>query len=278
MYGGDRFAARFLGDALAMAVGIEAEDRDAVEPGERPQRVRAALDEVRHRLASVEGRRELARGPGRIARLDMRRRQSLENDHAFDGFEDVGHGDFRARYELHNYPFDTQQLLVHFRSTQQRQELVTYVIDRFGLRLADERSSLVDDGAYSGLELWRFLRLRYFVDSLSSGSTLGKAALFDSGLKMEFAGFDTVIVLRRSSAVFILKNLLPLFLLALVVLATLFFPETLFRERVTIPVTAMLTSAVLLLTIDNQLGDVGYTVAVEKIFYVFFALCLMVML
>jgi hypothetical protein len=187
-------------------------------------------------------------------------------------------GDFKARYELHNYPFDTQQLLLHFRNTQQRQELVTYVIDPFGLRLADERSSLVEDGAYSGLELWRFLRLRYFVDSLSSGSTLGKAALFDSGLKIEFAGFDTMIVLRRSSAVFILKNLLPLFLLALVVFATLFFPETLFRERVTIPVTAMLTSAVLLLTIDNQLGDVGYTVAVEKIFYVFFALCLMTML
>jgi branched-chain amino acid transport system substrate-binding protein len=187
-------------------------------------------------------------------------------------------GDFKARYELHNYPFDTQQLLLHFRNTQQRQELVTYVIDRFGLRLADDRSSLVEDGAYSGLELWRFVRLRYFVDSLSSGSTLGKAALFDSGLKTEFAGFDTVIVLRRSSAVFILKNLLPLFLLALVVFATLFFPETLFRERVTIPVTAILTSAVLLLAVDNQLGDVGYTVAVEKIFYVFFALCLMTML
>ena len=60
--------------------------------------------------------------------------------------------------------------------------------------------------------------------------------------------------------------------------ATLFFPETLFRERVTIPVTAILTSAVLLLAVDNQLGDVGYTVAVEKIFYVFFALCLLAML
>jgi len=30
--------------------------------------------------------------------------------------------------------------------------------------------------------------------------------------------------------------------------------------------------------VDNQLGDVGYTVAVERIFYVFFALCLMAML
>src|SRR6476620_3367361 len=65
-------------------------------------------------------------------------------------------GDFKARYEVHDYPFDTQQLLLHFRNTQQRQELVTYVIDRFGLRLADERSSLVEDDAYSGLELWRF--------------------------------------------------------------------------------------------------------------------------
>ena len=187
-------------------------------------------------------------------------------------------GDFKARYELRDYPFDTQQLLLHFQNTEQRQELVTYVIDRFGLRLTDERSSLVEDGAYSGLELWRFLRVRYFVDSLSSGSTLGKAALFDSGLRTEFAGFDTVIVLQRSGAIYILKNLLPLFLLALVVFATLFFPETLYRERVTIPVTAILTSAVLLLAIDNQLGDVGYTVAVEQIFYVFFALCLLVML
>ena len=187
-------------------------------------------------------------------------------------------GDFKTRYDLHDYPFDTQELLLHFSNTQQRQELVTYVIDRFGLRLADERSSLVEDGAYSGLELWRFLRLRYFVNSLSSGSTLGKSALFDSGLKTEFAGFDTVIVLRRSSAIFILKNLLPLFLLTLVVFAALFFPETLYRERVTIPVTAILTSAVLLLAVNNQLGDVGYTVAVEKIFYVFFGLCLMVML
>jgi branched-chain amino acid transport system substrate-binding protein len=110
------------------------------------------------------------------------------------------------------------------------------------------------------------------------GTFLGKAALIDSGLKTEFAGFDALIVLHRSWSIYIVKNLLPLFLLALVVFATLFFPESLFRERVTIPVTAILTSAVLLVAVDNQLGDVGYTVAVERIFYVFFALCLLVML
>src|SRR5258707_2653297 len=34
-------------------------------------------------------------------------------------------GDFKARYELRDYPFDTQQLLLHFQNTEQRQELVT---------------------------------------------------------------------------------------------------------------------------------------------------------
>ena len=187
-------------------------------------------------------------------------------------------GDFKARFDLHDYPFDTQQLLIHFQNAEQRRELVTYVIDRFGLRLSDDSSSVTEDGAYSGLQLWRFLGLNYFVESLSSGSTLGKASLFGVETRTEFAGFDAAIMLRRNSAIFMSKNLVPLFLLVLVVFATLFFPETMARERVTIPVTSILTSAVLLLAVNGQIGDVGYTLVVEEIFYVFFALCLMTML
>ena len=70
-------------------------------------------------------------------------------------------GDFKARFDLHDYPFDTQQLRLHFQNTEQRH------IDRFGLRLADDGSSRAEDGAYSGLQLWRFLGLNYFVESLS---------------------------------------------------------------------------------------------------------------
>ncbi|MEH2570116.1 ABC transporter substrate-binding protein [Bradyrhizobium sp. AZCC 2289] len=187
-------------------------------------------------------------------------------------------GDFKARFDLHDYPFDTQQLLLHFQNLEQRRELITYVIDRFGLRLDDDGSSRAEDGAYSGLELWRFLGLNYFVESLSSGSTLGKASLFGAEARTEFAGFDAAIMLRRSSAIYMLKNLLPLFLLVLVVFATLFFPETMFRERVTIPVTSILASAVLLVAVNSQIGDVGYTVVVEEMFYIFFVLCLMTIL
>jgi branched-chain amino acid transport system substrate-binding protein len=187
-------------------------------------------------------------------------------------------GDFKAHFDLHDYPFDTQQLRLHFQNTERRRELITYVIDRFGLRLDDDGSSRAEDGAYSGLQLWRFLGLNYFVESLSSGSTLGKASLFGAEARTEFAGFDAAIMLRRSSAIYMLKNLLPLVLLVLVVFATLFFPETMFRERVTIPVTSILASAVLLVAVNSQIGDVGYTVVVEEMFYIFFVLCLMTIL
>jgi ABC-type branched-subunit amino acid transport system substrate-binding protein len=188
-------------------------------------------------------------------------------------------GDFKASYDLHEYPFDAQQLLLRFQNVEQQRERITYVIDTIGLRLTGETDTIADDeNPYAGLQLWRLARLGYFVDAFATGSTLGQQSLSDSNVRTEFAAFNAVVVLRRDFAIFIVKTLVPLVLLVLVVFATLFFPETLFRERINIPVTAILTSAVLLLTVNNQLGDVGYTVALEKIFYAFFGLCLMTML
>jgi branched-chain amino acid transport system substrate-binding protein len=187
-------------------------------------------------------------------------------------------GDFKAGYDLRDYPFDVQQLDLRFRNTEEGRKRIAYVVDTFGLRLAGDNGSSTDASPYSGLQLWKYLQTRYFVTSLPSTSTLGKASAFGSVVRTEYAGFSASVVLQRDFAIFMLKTLLPLFLLAIVVFTTLFFPETLFRERTTIPVTAMLTSAVLLVSVNNQLGDVGYTVAIEILFYAFFGLCLMAML
>jgi branched-chain amino acid transport system substrate-binding protein len=75
-----------------------------------------------------------------------------------------------------------------------------------------------------------------------------------------------------------IKTLMPLFLLVAVVFATLFFPNSLSKERTTIPVTGILTSAVLMIAINSQLPPIGYTVSIEYVFYVFFGLCLMSMI
>jgi ABC-type branched-subunit amino acid transport system substrate-binding protein len=187
-------------------------------------------------------------------------------------------GDIKAEFDLHDFPFDTQSLLVRFQNPEAPRQQIAYVIDTFGLHLhRPDPGPIGARGAFRDLELWRVTDIRYFVDAFSISSTQGKTAFFDTDDRNEYGGFDTAIVVRRDVAAFMVKTLVPLFLLVLVVFATLFFPSSLAKERTTIPVTGILTSAVLLISIGNQLPSLGYTMALEYIFYVFFALCLMAM-
>nr|WP_294555988.1 ABC transporter substrate-binding protein [uncultured Rhodopila sp.] len=187
-------------------------------------------------------------------------------------------GDFKADFNLHDYPFDTQSLVVRFQNHEQPREQVAYVTDTFGLHLHRPDQTPPDArSAFADLQLWHVADLRYFVHTFSISSTLGKPAFFDNDSRNEYGGFDAAIVVQRDVLAFMAKTLAPLFLLVLVVFATLFFPAGLAAERTTIPVTGFLTSAVLLVSISNSLPSLGYTMALEYMFYVFFGLCLMAM-
>jgi hypothetical protein len=187
-------------------------------------------------------------------------------------------GDVKAEFDLHDFPFDSQSLLVRFQNHEAPREQIAYVIDTAGLHLhRPDPSPVGTRSAFRDLQLWHVADIRYFVDAFSISSTQGKTAFFDTDDRNEFGGFDTAIVVQRDVVAFMVKTLVPLFLLVLVVFATLFFPVSLTKERTTIPVTGILTSAVLLISISNQLPSLGYTMALEYMFYVFFVLCLMAM-
>jgi len=202
-------------------------------------------------------------------------------------------GTFKARYDLHDFPFDRQSPVIRLQNRDHPREQVAYVIDTFGLQT--DRTGAASDGtasdgsapdgsapdgsadAFRDLQLWHVLGVQPFAASVSIRSTLGKPALFETANRVEYGAYATEIVLERNAVAFMVKTLIPLFLLVLVVFVTFFFPETLAEERTTIPITAILTSAVLLISIGSDLPGLGYTVAVEYLFYVFFGLCLMAM-
>ncbi len=81
--------------------------------------------------------------------------------------------------------------------------------------------------------------------------------------------------LRRRILPTLAKTLLPLGLMALIMYASLHFPTALVKEKVTVAITGALSGAVLLASINSQLGNVGYVIAIEYGFYAFFALCLL---
>jgi len=83
------------------------------------------------------------------------------------------------------------------------------------------------------------------------------------------------VELQRHTIATLAKTLLPLVIMTLIMLASLHFPHALVKEKVTVLITAALSGAVLLAAVNSQLGAVGYTMAVEYVFYFFFTLCLL---
>jgi branched-chain amino acid transport system substrate-binding protein len=180
-------------------------------------------------------------------------------------------GDFRTTYDFHDYPFDSQSLVIRLTNPRMTREQVIYAIDTFGLRLPRSEGGL---SQLRPLANWDFTQIRHESDTLTSLSTRGQPGAFHGNYETEFSGFNVVVGVKRKTLVFLVKTLLPLLLLVLVVYVTLYFPVSLTKERLMVAISAMLASAVLLTAINTQLTDVGYTTAIEYGFYAFFGLCL----
>jgi branched-chain amino acid transport system substrate-binding protein len=114
-------------------------------------------------------------------------------------------------------------------------------------------------------------------DVLVTASALGVPGLVSVERVRELAGFNVIFNVHRRVMATLAKTLLPLGLMTLILYASLFFPVGLVKEKVTVAITAALSGAVLLSSINSQLGGIGYVIAVEYVFYAFFILCLVCM-
>ncbi|MCC5636505.1 ABC transporter substrate-binding protein [Nostoc sp. CHAB 5844] len=182
-------------------------------------------------------------------------------------------GDFKGSYDFHDYPFDRQKLKIYFQNTRLPSDRLIYVVDTFGLKLPKSDAE-VEKKPYQSLQLWKFQGIQYAQDTFVSTSTRGNPRFFNSNIQVDYPGLSTTITLQRRYTVFLSKALLPLALLVLVLYSTLYFSHNLAKERLTVAISVLLSSAVLLTAINSQLSDTGYTVAIEYGFYIFFSLCL----
>ncbi|PZO45037.1 MAG: hypothetical protein DCF19_00655 [Pseudanabaena frigida] len=181
-------------------------------------------------------------------------------------------GEFRNAFDFRDYPFDSQRLNLRFDNPNLSTERLIYAIDTVGLKLP--RSAAEEIKPFQGLQLWNFKNITYFQDSSRSTSTQGDPDLFQSNAQVEYPGLSIRMTFQRKTLVFLSKNVLPLILLSLLTYCCLFFPYTMFVPRTMAPASALLSGIVLLLSFNNQLPEVGYTVAMEYVFYVYFCLCL----
>lgn len=189
-------------------------------------------------------------------------------------------GEFKNDFYLQRYPADRQTLGVRFFNARAASDRLVYVLDRSGFDplAADGLGNGAAAAAFRNLTQWEPQRVVQGRDNLVTQSGLGDPALVGLERVRELSGFNLRVDVHRLIGTTLIKTLLPIGLMTLIMFATLYFPPGLAAAKVTVAITAGLSGAVLLSAINSQLGNVGYVIAVEYGFYVFFALCLLCIL
>ena len=187
-------------------------------------------------------------------------------------------GEFRNDFDLRRFPFDEQTLRLPFFNARAANDRIVYVIDRATGTVpgtGDTARPIASADAFRNITQWEFLSAGQRRENLVTQSLLGDLDRTAAEGGRELSGFLATIDLRRQSITTLAKTLLPLLLMSLITFASLFFPAALVKEKVTVAITGALSGAVLLTAINSQLGSIGYTVTVEYVFYVVFALALL---
>jgi branched-chain amino acid transport system substrate-binding protein len=217
-------------------------------------------------------------------------------------------GEFRNDFDLRRFPFDIQRLSLTFFNARRAMDEIVYALDYradatdrgsligatpsgsslgaggLGVAMAAQPArganpadaiSIASPLAFRNLSQWDARSAHSRREVLVTDSPLGDPTRVGPESRLELSGFLVDVEVQRRALSILAKSLLPLVLMTLMMYAALFFPDVLIKEKVTVVVTAALSGAVLLTSIHDQLGAVGYTIAVEYAFYVFFALALL---
>lgn len=191
-------------------------------------------------------------------------------------------GEFRNDFDLHNFPFDRQRLELPFFNARGASDRIVYVLDRRNgpggasaggsQPPTQQHATVASPTAFDDLTQWQALGGTERRENLVTNSSLGDPRPVATESYRELSGFIATFDIRRLALATVAKTLMPLLLMTLIIYTSLHFPPVLIKEKVTVAITGALSGAVLLTAINSQLGSIGYTIAIEYAFFVFFGL------
>ncbi len=188
---------------------------------------------------------------------------------AQDGFTTVTYhvkGVFHADYEFSRFPFDEQTLRIPI---QVRNSSSYTLILAYG----QPTSGGATNGASPlSSRLWRLQNQLVYRDVVAYRSAFGaQAGGRQSGI--EYNRINAAIIIRRDVLGFAVKNFLPLVCILIAVLIGYALAPDVINPRISIGVTALLTTSVLYQKLASDLPSVTYIIAMDYVFFAFFASC-----
>lgn len=191
-------------------------------------------------------------------------------------------GRFKAAFAFQDFPFDLQSLQISLQNKDLPSSKLVYAVDpEFIAQPPEDRLKSGSNAAVSinAIPSWETTSLQMFQETIGSTALLGDPDAHVGSGGIEYSQLTAEVIITRDLTAFLVKNLLPLALLAAITYVSLFFPHSQTGQRVAFGVSAILTAAVLLTTVTAVLPQIGYTVAIEWGFYAFIflsAICILI--
>lgn len=176
-------------------------------------------------------------------------------------------GTFSEPLDFHDYPWDRHSLTIRMVNPVLNQNDLVYVPDPSSIGMSQaqrQRSSMDQSRTFNRLPSWVTEDVLFTQVSITS-----TADDYDVDGLVQYSEFQVIVDIGRDVRSFLVKNLLPLALLALVTYIAIWFPAEQAGARVSFAITALLSSSVMLINVSNQLPEIGYTVAIEWGYYAY---------
>ena len=189
-------------------------------------------------------------------------------------------GTFKHQFRFYDYPFEHQELIVEFRNQNATTSFIQYVVDRIGMRYENEDRLLAnyrENGAFSSVFGWKPQSAQVDQDIFPTFSTFGNPQNFGRSVATNYSLINVNVDIQRDSLQYIVKSLLPLLITLILAYITFFLPLG-HSERLAVGSTALLTTAFFHLTLADALPEIGYTVAMEYLFYASYLMSALIVL
>ncbi len=189
-------------------------------------------------------------------------------------------GTFKSQFRFYDYPFEHQDLIVEFRNQNATTSFIQYVVDRIGMRYKSENTLLTnygENGAFSSIFGWQPKTAQVDQDIFPTFSTFGNPQNFGRSVATNYSLINVKVDIQRDALQYIVKSLLPLLLTLILAYITFFLPLG-HSERLAVGSTALLTTAFFHLTLADALPQIGYTVAMEYLFYASYVMSALIVL
>lgn len=184
-------------------------------------------------------------------------------------------GTFRATMDFSDFPFDSQRLPVIVQNKSLPAVKITYIPDPDNLEQTQEQrlqSGVNASATIDQIPNWEADAVQFYPMSVGASGDLGDPSIAAGSNGMTFSQTVAANLISRDVFSFLVKNLLPLALLAMVTYVALWYPYKDATARISFGVTGILTGAVMLNSVTSSLPAVDYTVAIQWAYYAFILL------